>query len=249
MENNIIRPLFLIGENSDNRFIKKITDLGFEPIILPADTRLPIPTNSHADMLLFLIDEKVFCNEKYFQDNNSIFKRIEEYGYTVIPCDFEVKSTYPFDVSLNQAIIGKFILGNQKVCAKEILKYANNNSYSYVSTKQGYAKCSSLVLNEKAIITADDSITNIAKELEIDVLKITNGSSEIKLEGYDYGFIGGASTVYNKTVFFFGNISLHTNAKEICAFCEKYGFSIVSLSNSQLTDVGGAFILPYVKNR
>ena len=249
MENNIIRPLFLIGENSDNGFIKKITDRGFDPIILPADTRLPTPTNSHADMLLFLIDKIVFCNKKYFHDNYSIFKKIEEYGYTVNPCEFEVKNAYPYDVSLNQANVGNFIFGNSKACAEEILKYADNHSYSYISTKQGYAKCSTLVLNEKAIITADDSIRNIAKELEIDVLKITNGSNEIQLDGYDYGFIGGASAVYNKTVFFFGNVSLHTNAKEIRAFCENHGFSILSLSNSQLVDVGGAFILPCVKNR
>lgn len=248
MKKSIPSPLFLIGKDIGKNYVKQIEDLGFKPILMPYDPRLPNPTRSHADMLLFLIDKNLFCNNIYFENNKSLFKKIEEYGYNIKPCDFEVKSSYPFDVSLNQAIIGKYILGNQKVCAKDILSYANENRFSYIPIKQGYAKCSTLILNENAIITADDSIEKSVKKLNIDVLKINNGTNEIKLTGYDYGFIGGASTVYKKTVFFFGDISLHKDENKISNFCEKHGFSIISLSKTQLEDVGGAFILPYVKN-
>ena len=248
MNKNTNYPLFLIGENSNLNIIEKIKKLGFQPLILPSDKRLPTPTQSHADMLLFLIDNCIFCNKDYFESNADIFNLISNYGYTVIPCDFKVTDVYPHDISLNQALIGRYIIGNQKYCAAEILDYANKNGYFYLQTKQGYAKCSTLILNEKAIITADDSIINTAKKLDIDVLKIQNGANEIKLHGYNYGFIGGTSTVYNNTIYFFGNIELHQNGKEILRFCQDRGFSTVSLSESALTDLGGAFILPFLKS-
>ncbi len=241
-------PLFLIGESTDNNIVKKIESLGFRPILLPADARLPKPTRSHADMLIFLIDANVFCNRSYFESNRQLFALIEEYGYTVIPCDFEVNNVYPHDIALNQAPIGKYILGNQKFCAKEILSYLKDQDYLYVNIKQGYAKCSTLILNKNAIITADDSIINIATKLGIDVLKTQNGPNEIKLNGYDYGFIGGASAVYETNVYFFGDIELHQNKKEIESFCKNHGFSTMSLSNKPLYDFGGAFILPHLKN-
>ena len=248
MNKNTNPPLFLLGQDSDNSIITRTKELGFMPIKLPPDNRLPPPTRSHADMLLFVIDTYVFCNKTYFENNADIFNLISNYGYTAIPCDFDVKDIYPYDISLNQALIGKYVIGNQKYCATEILKYISENRYSYLQTKQGYAKCSTLILNKNAIITADDSIINTVCGLDVDVLKIQNGANEIKLCGYDYGFIGGASAVYEKTVYFFGNIDLHKNGKEILHFCQSHGFSAVSLSESTLTDLGGAFVLPFLKN-
>jgi hypothetical protein len=147
-------------------------------------------------------------------------------------------------VALNQAVVDKNILGYANSCAKSILKYASENGYNYQSIKQGYAKCSTLILGNKAIISADASIILMADKLNISRLKITNGINEIKLDGYDYGFIGGASAVYENKVFFFGNLSLHSQGKEISDFCKKNGFLPISIGTKKLCDVGGAIILP-----
>ena len=98
---NIRKPLFILGENASTSLLNKIRQLEFEPIILPSDMRLPPQTASHADMILCLIDTNIFCSEAYFKNNSSIFKSIEEYGYNVIPCNFEVGDSYPLDVSYN----------------------------------------------------------------------------------------------------------------------------------------------------
>lgn len=248
MKNNIQPPLFIVGETVDNAILQKLERLGFKPLLLPSDERLPYPTRAHADMLLFLIEKTVFCNEEYYKKHSSIFLTIKKYGYTVVPCKFEVKNEYPYDISLNQARLGRFIMGNQKYCAREILNFANANDYAYIPINQGYAKCSTLILNDNAIITADDSIVDAAKKLEIDVLKIHNGTNNISLEPYDYGFIGGATAVYNNTIFFFGNVALHENSKDILLFCQKHGFSTNSLSKEKLADIGGAFILPFAEH-
>ena len=217
---------------------------GFETVILPADTRLASPVNSHADMLVFVLNKNIFCNKTYFEHNKELFARIAKHGYTLLPCDFNVKTNYPHDIALNQAIVGRYIFGNKSYCSKELLKYANENGYFYVSVKQGYAKCSTLVLNKNAIISADDSILSAARALNIDTLKIENAEGLIILNGYDYGFIGGASAVYENTVFFFGSIDRHKSGRSIIEFCERHGMRTFSLTDDFLTDIGGAFILP-----
>ena len=239
-------PLALIGENQ-NEYIKSgLIKNGFNVICLPADNRLAKPVSSHADMLILLLDNTVFCNEIYYQNNKEIFDFIRSYGYEISPSSFLVSSEYPQDIALNQAVIGTSILGREDSVAKSIIDYASSRGYTYRNIKQGYAKCSTLVLNENAIISADKSVISAAKSLDVDTLQIYNGASEIELCGYDYGFIGGASAVYGNTVFFFGDITLHSPGSKIAEFCQKHGFSINSLGKQKLCDIGGAIILPYI---
>ena len=240
------KPLALIGENP-NEYIKQgLLENGFEVISLPCDLRLAPQVTSHADMLIFHLDNTVFCNKIYYENNRSVFDLIKEYGYNINLSEFTVASEYPNDIALNQAIIGKNIIGRIDSCANSILEHSKSLGYSYKNTKQGYAKCSTLVLNENAIISADKNIISIAKTIDIDTLLIENGINQIILDGYNYGFIGGASTVYKNNVYFFGNLMLHNQYNEINEFCKKHGFSTVSLGKEMLCDIGGAIILPYI---
>lgn len=239
-------PLVLIGANANNFINEGFCNNGFNVISLPADKRLAPQVESHADMLIFNLDDTVFCNEFYYKNNIEIFDLISKYGYQINASSFSVSDRYPCDIALNQARIKKTIIGRADSCAESILKYANDHEYEYHSSKQGYAKCSTLILGEKAIVSADTNIISIANQLEIDTLKIENNSNEIILNGYDYGFIGGASAVYQNKVFFFGDIMRHSQGEKIVTFCEKHGFSAISLGRESLFDVGGAIILPYL---
>ena len=246
MTSQTIKPLALIGENSKHFIAQGLKDNGFEVITLPADNRLAPPVSSHADMLLLALDDTIFSNSVYVEKNKAVFNIITEYGYKIVCSDFDVSNEYPNDVALNQAVIGKNILGRKKSCATDILDYTALHGYSYKSIKQGYAKCSTLILNEKAIISADTSIIDVANSIGIKTLKINNGINEITLDGYDYGFIGGASTVYDSKVFFFGNLNLHSQATQIIDFCKSNNSLPISLGAERLCDIGGAIILPYI---
>ena len=244
MSTNTLAPIALIGENANNFIKDALVANNFRITSLPADKRLAPQVESHADMLISVLDNTIFCNEEYYKSNIKIFDLLTAYGYQINASNFSVSTLYPCDVALNQAVIGKAIIGRADSCAKSILKYAINHGYDYHSIKQGYAKCSTLILGEKAIISADSGIISIADQLGIDTLKIKNDANEITLDGYDYGFIGGASVVYENTVFFFGDIMRHSQGKEIVDFCNKHGFLTTSLGDKRLCDVGGAIILP-----
>ena len=63
----------------------------------------------------------------------------------------------------------------------------------------------------------------------------------IELDGYDYGFIGGAGgRIDDNTVIFFGNIEKHPDYISIKEFCAKHSVTIKCLcKNMPLTDIGG----------
>ena len=119
------------------------------------------------------------------------------------------------------------------------LKYCEENNIKTVNINQGYARCSTLVLNEKALITSDLSIEKALKKDGVEVLLISSGN--IILDGYDYGFIGGASgKIDENTVVFLGNVTNHPDYRRIENFCENHNISIkIICKDMPLTDIGG----------
>ena len=123
-----------------------------------------------------------------------------------------------------------------------MLDYCKNNGIKTVNVNQGYARCSTLIVAQNAAITADKSIEKALKSNGAEALLISEGN--IRLEGFDYGFIGGASCTDEKTVYFFGNVKKHPDYEKIKAFCDRYNSNIEILCEDEpLTDIGGAVLI------
>ncbi len=148
----------------------------------------------------------------------------------------EVK--YPLDCKLNSVVTKEWVITHK-----------NNVLYDQlhkdvIKTNQGYAKCSTCVVSENAIITADISIAKSAGNFGLDVCTVTNNS--IRLQGYSNGFIGGTCGKISKdAIAFFGNVKTHPDADKIISFCKNYGVLCVSLSNSELYDYGS--LIPIIE--
>ena len=232
-------PLSIVGCDTPKSILTRLSELGFEVCVLERDTRLPQFTASHADMILLRIKNTFFCSNEYFNAYPNVFSRIKEYGYDIITMDSEISDIYPNDIPLNLAFVGKYLFGKLD-CTSDIIKiFSEKNKIIPIPIKQGYAKCSTVILGSSAIITADPSIADAALKNGIDVLKIQNSPSAVSLKGYDYGFIGGACGVYQKKVYFTGDIRKHPNCADILKFCQKHGFESISLDDGMLVDVGG----------
>jgi hypothetical protein len=141
-------------------------------------------------------------------------------------------------VAFNIAKVGENIFANTKHMCSTAKDYIDSSSYSLKHVKQGYTKCSTAVVSDNAIITADDGIAKKASESGIDVLKIINSSS-VLLRGYDYGFLGGTCGLHEETLYFCGDIAAHPDYNKISDFCSSHNTKIYSLSDHQLEDVGG----------
>ena len=59
----------------------------------------------------------------------------------------------------------------------------------------------------------------------------------------EYGFIGGAASLFEDKIYFLGDISKHPESEKILSFIEENGKTAVSLSDEQLADLGGIIFL------
>ena len=66
----------------------------------------------------------------------------------------------------------------------------------------------------------------------------------VKLSGYNYGFIGGASVYLNpeNTLLFFGDITKHVDYNNIKFFCDKNNIKIDYIPQIHLEDIGGGVL-------
>lgn len=174
----------------------------------------------------------------------SLKQNLLQHDFRITELPYVISSPYPNDVRLNILVLGNKVIVNPLTIGKEILDYIISKKYQIISVKQGYAKCSAAVVDENSIITSDCGIAKAAAQAGIEVLKITEGF--IKLEGFQYGFIGGAcGKISNHKIAFCGRIQDHPDYPSIKRFLEAREIEPVVLADIPLTDIGG--IIPLMQ--
>ena len=144
---------------------------------------------------------------------------------------------YPDDICYNTAVFGKYVICNAVSTAIEILSEYQRRGKTILNANQGYAKCSICIVNENAIITADEGVNKIAKSNGIDVLKINEGY--ITLKDMSYGFIGGATgLIAPDTLAVNGDIKTHKDCDNIISFCKNHRVDVLSLKKGEIEDIG-----------
>lgn len=201
--------------------------MGFVIFPLPPCKTLPSPTSTHADMILFY-DGELILSEDYYTANTTLFDKV------VLTTEHSSPS-YPGDILFNCFVLNNTLFGKLENLSLKIKERYDKQ----IDLKQGYAKCSCIVLDD-AIITADENIFGAVSKTTADALKISAG--HICLPGYDCGFIGGSSLVFDNTVFFFGDITSHPDHEKIKEFLSVHGYNLAFDKSYPLTDFGGGII-------
>lgn len=191
----------------------------------------------HADLQCLIIDDTAFVASRCMRLADDL-----RGSYKVILCADGLGHDYPSNVALSAVVTGKTIICRAASLDRQVMTYCRDHGYEIINVRQGYTKCSCAVAGENAVITADRGIFNSLKETNIDVLMIRQG--RVKLEGAEYGFIGGASGYDKdrKTLYFCGDLSTHPDHRIIRQFCKKHGTEIVSLTRGYLIDIGGIIL-------
>lgn len=214
-------------------FVREIENLGHTVISSDTVDIFPIPEQKHADMQILPINSDIFI----LNECTALAKKIP--NDRLIYCDKKAGKKYPENILLNFLFLNNTLYGKLSAIDKNLIDFCEENSIKTVNINQGYARCSTLVLNEKALITSDLSIEKALKKDGVEVLLISSGN--IILDGYDYGFIGGASgKIDENTVVFLGNITNHPDYRRIENICENHNTSIkIICKDMPLTDIGG----------
>lgn len=105
-----------------------------------------------------------------------------------------------------------------------------------VHTAQGYTKCNIAVVDGSHIITEDEGVFRaVSEKTDIKVLLIS--PKQVKLNGFAYGFIGGASGRIGNEMIFSGDVTKHSDYAKIRSFIEECGLDI-KYFDYPLTDIG-----------
>jgi hypothetical protein len=143
---------------------------------------------------------------------------------------------YPSEAAFNAACTGRYFIHNLNCTDSFLLAEARRLGMIFVDVKQGYAKCSTVVVDEDSVITYDRGIVRRCTAAGMNVLQVSPG--HVVLKGYGCGFIGGASGRIGNTVFFNGDLPAHPDFRAIRDFIEERGISVKWFSDWPLTDIG-----------
>ncbi|MEG0457104.1 MAG: hypothetical protein RR549_03135 [Oscillospiraceae bacterium] len=219
------------------KIINSFLKINIVPVVFKPNMFLKKEEASHADMN--------FCNieSNFFINNSDLKNRLFDYNVYnayIFENTYNSMVKYPESACLNVCVLNDYIICNEKYIDYNVLNKAKEFKKKVINVNQGYCKCSICVVDETSIITEDISIYEKCKE-HLDCLLIKKG--HILLEGYDYGFIGGATFKTDKNnLFFCGNINQHPDYLKIKNFCQSRGVNINNLFindvNFKLTDYG-----------
>jgi len=212
-----------------HRIVFEFEKRGLVPILLPPYEKFDTPVSSHPDMLAAPVNGRLLMHRGYYEEHRELFGKLN-----IIATDEKTDKKYPSDILLNALEVNGTVYGRD-----EISKYIKEAANRFVKVKQGYARCSVLLLRNGAV-TADVTLHRALSNDGMNVLKITPG--HIALDGYDCGFIGGASAVVGDEVIFFGDITKHPDGERIIKFVSDCGYGTVCASDAPLYDYGGAVI-------
>lgn len=236
---------------TDIRLPKKavafLASLGFKTITLPPFSKLGEAVASHADMLIHLSENTVFSFADYYDEYPSVFDSlyglISKSGASFSFLSDEVAEKYPLDAGLNVLVIGKTVYARTKSASASLLEHYREKNYKIVDVKQGYPACTVMKIGESAAVTSDAGMARALSNEGIKTLLIEVGG--IALPPYEYGFIGGCAGCFDDKIYFAGCIEDHPAYNLIKDFAENEGYTLVSLGDFPLFDVGGILLAEY----
>ncbi len=218
--------------------ILSLENLDCKPILCEPCNSLYPAICGHPDILMHFIDNNTVIIHK---DTSFTFeKKLKSLNLTVLRSKETLTGEYPKDIILNAVNTSKFFMHNIKYTDKTLLEKIHNKTL--INVKQGYAKCSTAILSDRAFITSDIGIHKELNHYGYDVLLLPPG--DILLPHLDYGFIGGTCGMLDsKTIVFYGNLDLYPYGEIVKSFLNNHSITPIYLTNSPLIDRGSIYFL------
>ncbi len=196
------------------------------------------PLHGHPDIFLAQINEKLIIapnSPKYIFDYLHTHSILYQMGKENV--GFSYPEIAKYNVSANQNLI----LCNSTICDSEILNYSKN--LEIINVKQGFCRCSTLILEEDVFITSDQGIFKVLKNRNLEVHYFSD--TNIFLPGYRHGLLGGCLGIdkESRRVVVSGSLDTLENGNELRLMLQNLAYDVLELGNKCLLDVGGFFII------
>ena len=213
---------------------KSLKDIGIECIKITDRTNVRKGIFNHPDVHFCQLDSRcVYVSPEQQQ----IIDILKSTGDISVNTESSVKIGFPDETLLNCVFFDNNVIYNDKTISPLIKDYIDQSDLNKIVVSQGYTKCSVAVVLNNAIITDDLVISKKSIEQGIDCLLVKKG--QVRLKGYDYGFIGGCCGKIDKNIIAFnGELKYHDDRMNILSFLHNYGIEPVYLKQGELEDIG-----------
>ncbi len=207
-----------VSFSADNFLINYLESLGMNVHQVSPGGRTYLPVDAHPDIY--------FCK-----------MGVTRHAHLFSGDCREIGCKYPDNVKFNAVCLDGYFIHNLKYSSPALLHEARALGLAFINVNQGYTKCNCVVVDGHSIITADRGIFSAVKKCpDIDVLPISQGF--VNLDGFQYGFLGGASGRVGGEIIFNGDLSKHPDYEAITQFIETRGLTIKDFPEHPLTDIG-----------
>jgi len=230
--------IIFLSELADKAFINHMNTKG-TVILVPKDDRFDPRIGSHPDLVISILDNTLVIDENA---HRNIFQQLDALGLPYVTGSGELAASYPQDIAYNAVITKDYFLHRTSHTNPLLLLHSQSAGKKIIPVKQGYSKCSTVVVNDNTLITSDQGIYHSAKDF-MNLLLVQPG--HVLLEGFDSGFLGGASGVIGDTVIFHGDLSRHPDFLRIKAFLEAAQKKLLYFDGFPLTDIGSILVFNY----
>ncbi|WP_130819082.1 DUF6873 family GME fold protein [Anaerococcus vaginimassiliensis] len=219
--------MLVVSFKANEAFFNFLEENNISYIKTTENANLDLRIADHPDLSIFPLDKDdiVVASEVY-----DYYK--ENLSHKNIIRGEEVSRKYPQDAIYNIVKFKDYYIHNDHT-EKTVEKYFKDNKISHLPVKQGYTRCSTIVLKE-SILTAD---YGIYKALKDKVRVILLSEDIIKLDGFDKGFIGGTCGLIGDELIFTGDIRKHKSYDLIKKECERENIDII-YPETELVDLG-----------
>ena len=240
-------PKIFISDCTESRLQDYFVNKGYDLFRILSSGAVQEPVSCHPDMFMCRLgisngSPVVVCPDIEWMDGSGIHHDISsisacaESSHPYIHGSVHLCREYPHDIAYNAACTGRFFIHNLKYTDPVLLETAKDLGMILIDVRQGYAKCSTVIVDSDSIITYDRGLGRSCSDAGIDVLTVAPG--HVKLPGFDSGFIGGACGRIDKEVIFNGNLEDHPDFHAIIQFIHNKGLEVKWFREWPLTDTG-----------
>lgn len=229
----------LYGEKYADKLKKQLELLQIESIIVPENPFVDKRLAGHADLSVFHAGGERILLAPHLK-GSELALHLESLGAALTFPPIRQREIYPEDAQLNLCMIGEYVFCNINNVPVSIANYLTNScNVRFQRCRQGYSRCAVCVVDAQSLITADRGIADAGEALGMQVLRISPGF--VALDGFSYGFIGGASfKLSEKALAFTGRLDDHPDCRRILSFLREREIEPLFLTQEPIFDIGSA---------
>lgn len=219
--------MLVVSFKASDKLIQFLEENNISYVKTTKNPNLDLRVADHPDLSIFPIDKDniVVASEVYDYYKEKLSDKNIIKGESV-------SSKYPLDAIYNIVRFKDYYIHNNYT-ENTIEKYFFDNKIKHLMVKQGYTKCSTIVLRE-SILTADYGMYKVLKD-KVRVVLLPDDL--IKLDGFDKGFIGGTCGLVGDKLIFTGDIRKRKSYDLIKRECARENIEIL-YPEIDLVDLG-----------